>query len=703
MILFGLNEGSAKLIPDGKELHKLLQLLPVPLQKVLGDQPQLSELLEIVMDLGRPPIARFPHGDRLLSSQPVTRQDLAHAESMAGQFGGDNRAGIDRTLHRISAIRNRDGKVIGLTCRIGRAVLGSAAIAADLARAGQSILLLGRPGVGKTTAIRELARLLASDCNKRVVIVDTSNEIGGDGNIPHPGIGRARRMQVFSPDHQHKVMIEAVENHMPEVIVIDEIGTEAEAVAARTIAQRGVQLVATAHGFQLDNLIKNPALSDLVGGIASVTLGDDEAKRRGTRKSVLERAAMPTFDACIEMLDRDQWRVHMDLATSVDNILAGKQPRVQMRARNQVSMDASEEHIGVVEAAAGWVPYDAGNPALHALQQMNLPQISARKRARGEYMFTEDGLFRDATVRTVPSMTSTLPSAPLRGANDFGALSASSEDDEDEDSSEEGGPDDDARLFLYAHEVEPHTMQDVVDEMGLQGNVHLTGRLQDADAVLAPRSKLKQHSWIKDAAKAAGVPLYTIKTTSPQNLVRGLRTVVGLDPSPGSMFPARFGDAESCAADSGVNGFAFPVEPPASDPEAVDGWEGTNSSGASSSKSRAGPNAADAAPPTSSNAAAGLPHDAISGRGMQDMMASSGAYADQDEAMQEVQSIIERVVVPLQQPVELLPRAADIIELQVAVVKSYQLGFQLVGNGLNTRIRILAVQKLYDDLGTDEP
>jgi stage III sporulation protein SpoIIIAA len=251
-----------------------------------------------------------------------------------GRFGGDNRAGIGRTLHRISAIRNRRGEVVGLTCRVGRAVRGTVALIRDVVEQGRSILILGRPGVGKTTLLREAARVLADELGKRVVVVDTSNEIAGDGDVPHPGIGRARRMQVARPAEQHSVMIEAVENHMPEVIVIDEIGTELEAAAARTIAERGVQLVGTAHGRTLDNLLVNPTLADLVGGVQAVTLGDEEARRRGTQKTVLERKAPPTFDVLVEQESWQCLALHKDVAEAVDDILRGQAPMVEMRERD---------------------------------------------------------------------------------------------------------------------------------------------------------------------------------------------------------------------------------------------------------------------------------------------------------------------------------------------------------------------------------
>jgi stage III sporulation protein SpoIIIAA len=317
------------------EIELLAQALPPHLYGALHERTDPGELLEIVLDLGREPEARVPGREVLLSSQPVTEADLEYVASRVGQFGEDNRAGIERTLHRVSAIRNRRGRIVGLTCRVGRAVTGTAEIFRDIVESGQSVLLLGRPGIGKTTMLRESARLLADEQRKRVVIVDTSNEIGGDGDIPHPGIGRARRMQVRTPPLQHAVMIEAVENHMPEVIVIDEIGTELEAAAARTIAERGVQLIATAHGQTLENLLVNPTLNDLLGGIQSVTLSDEEARRRGTQKTVLERKSPPTFDVLIEIQDRERVAIHQPLAEVVDAALRGPlpTPRIRMRTR----------------------------------------------------------------------------------------------------------------------------------------------------------------------------------------------------------------------------------------------------------------------------------------------------------------------------------------------------------------------------------
>ncbi|AKG53724.1 hypothetical protein DGWBC_1069 [Dehalogenimonas sp. WBC-2] len=324
----------ANLITD--DLGTLLDILPPEIRRPLNEHPGLTQLLEVIMDVGRAPEARLPHQyEVILRQEEVTESDLDYVIARISDFGGDNRAGIERTLHRISAIRNRKGKVIGLTIRVGRAVMGTIKIIEDLIQTGSSVLLLGRPGVGKTTMLREVARVLADDLRKRVVIVDTSNEIAGDGDIPHPAIGRARRMQVAMPDAQHAVMIEAVENHMPEVIVIDEIGTELEALAARTIAERGVQLVGTAHGNTLDNLMQNPTLSDLIGGIQAVTLGDEEAKRRGTQKTVLERKAPPTFNIIVEIQERDQVAVHPNAAEAVDAILRGHPAETEIRSLDE--------------------------------------------------------------------------------------------------------------------------------------------------------------------------------------------------------------------------------------------------------------------------------------------------------------------------------------------------------------------------------
>ncbi len=322
---------SQKRITD--DLQALLDVLPADVQKAVRKANDEANLLEIILDLGRVPTARFVDREIVLLPSEVTPAEIDYVVERIGEFDADNRAGMERTLHRISAIRNRRGRIVGLTCRVGRAVYGTTDIIKDLIESGKSLLLLGRPGVGKTTLLREAARMLAE--TKRVVIVDTSNEIGGDGDVPHPAVGRARRMQVARPSLQHEVMIEAVENHNPEAIVIDEIGRELEAAAARTIAERGVQLIGTAHGNTLENLLLNPTLSDLVGGIESVTLSDEEARRRGTQKTVLERRAPPTFDVLIEIQNRDTFAIHPDVAEAVDSVLRGYPLPPEIRVRDE--------------------------------------------------------------------------------------------------------------------------------------------------------------------------------------------------------------------------------------------------------------------------------------------------------------------------------------------------------------------------------
>ncbi|MFH1542046.1 MAG: AAA family ATPase, partial [bacterium] len=316
-----------------EELEKLLEVLPTRVKQALVKYPNVNELVEVVLDLGKSPEARFDKELIYLPCDHVEEGDLDYVVDKVGQFSGDNRAGIERTLHRISCIRNRQGKIVGLTCRVGRAIFGTIDIVRDVIESGQNTLIMGPPGIGKTTKLREAARVLSDQFNKRVVIVDTSNEIGGDGDIPHPGVGKARRMQVARPEDQHRVMIEAVENHMPEVIIVDEIGNELEAAACRTIAERGVQLIGTAHGNCLDNIVKNPTISDLVGGIQAVILGDEEAKRRHTQKTVLERKAPPTFDIAIEIQEKDRFAIYHDVAKAVDTQLRGLVPQPEIRVR----------------------------------------------------------------------------------------------------------------------------------------------------------------------------------------------------------------------------------------------------------------------------------------------------------------------------------------------------------------------------------
>ncbi|CAN6172584.1 unnamed protein product [Urochloa humidicola] len=470
-----VSEGAAW--PDGseEELRRLLELLPGELRRRVETHPELPALVEVVMDLGRPPLARFPSGDFLLSHRPISFDDLQHATSQVGDFGADNRAGISRTLHRISAIRNRKGVIVGLTCRVGRAVPGSANLLQDLVKDGGSLLLIGPPGVGKTTVIREIARMLADDYKKRVMIVDTSNEIGGDGDIPHPGIGSARRLQVPNQDMQHKVLIEAVENHMPQAIVIDEIGTKLEAMAASTIAQRGIQLVATAHGVTIENLIMNPSLEMLVGGIQSVTLGDEEASRRGVQKTVLERKGPSTFTCAAEIVSKTELRVHRSLESTVDALLADKAPNVEIRKLGSK---------GLVQ------------------------EVSVQKEQ------SQIGLYEDATQFDGDSLRNARRS--LDSAFNLDSADGHIEKSDEAESS----------LNLYAYGISESTTLQAIKQLDLEDIVTLTYNISEADAVIALHSKLKKNSQIQAVLKSQDIPVFFVKTNSLSQITRALRALV---------------------------------------------------------------------------------------------------------------------------------------------------------------------------------
>jgi stage III sporulation protein SpoIIIAA len=489
-------------MPVTEDLNKLLAILPARIRGKIEEQPRQHQLIEVVMDLGRIPEARFPDGAIDLGDEPISKEEIQYSIARVGSFSGDNRAGIERTLHRISAIRNRDGEIIGLTCRIGRAVFGTITLINDLVETGKSLLLLGRPGVGKTTALREIARVLADDLNKRVVIIDTSNEIAGDGDIPHPAIGRARRMQVARPELQHQVMIEAVENHMPEVIVIDEIGTELEALAARTIAERGVQLVGTAHGNQLENLIKNPTLSDLVGGIQAVTLGDEEARRRGSQKTVLERKAPPTFDIAIEMLERQRWVIHEDVSTTIDQLLRGREAIAQIRW-------VDEE--GKVQVAQE----EPKSENLTPLRGNYLPEMDKPKGWRADGRMTPVARFG---------------AGGLNRENDFDRLLEQSwlqEEPETEKVRVPGPNGEDWPVYVYPYGVSRAPIEQVVQALDLP--IVLTKDLQEADAVLALRSHVKNQSKLRQIAKVRQIPIHGIKSNTLPQISRGLKRILGID------------------------------------------------------------------------------------------------------------------------------------------------------------------------------
>jgi stage III sporulation protein SpoIIIAA len=494
------------------DLQQLLSILPPSIRAQLDRHSQRQSLIEVVLDLGRLPEARFFGSVEYLSEDPVTHADLDHCIKRIGAFGGDNRAGIEKTLHRISAIRNRSGEVIGLTCRVGRAVFGTIGMIRDLVETGRSILMLGRPGVGKTTALREIARVLADDLQKRVVIIDTSNEIAGDGDIPHPAIGRARRMQVAHPEEQHRVMIEAVENHMPEVIVIDEIGTELEALAARTIAERGVQLVGTAHGNRLENLIKNPTLSDLIGGIQSVTLGDEEARRRGSQKSVLERKAPPTFDIAVEMMERQRWAVHDDVTVTIDNLLRGRQPGLQIRTvdENQQVIITHElpgsgrEVTKPLRSGIGW----------RAAGQMLPPATSSA--------IAQRSLGNSSTIHPLGQAYDPEPTTDPG----FAHLLALSDD-------EGVGPNGEDAMRLYPYGLSRHQIERVIQTLHMP--VIITKDLDHADAVLALRSHAKAQAKLKHMAQGRQIPVHLVKSNSIPQITRALQRLLDMDDNPAAV------------------------------------------------------------------------------------------------------------------------------------------------------------------------
>ncbi len=487
-----------------EEMERLLEVLPPRVRSNLVKEENLADLLEVVLDLGRLPEARFPSGDVILDDREVTRDDLDYLVEQIGDFGDDNRAGMERTLHRISAIRNRKGQVVGITCRAGRAVFGTIKVIEDLAFANKNILLLGRPGVGKTTMLREVARVLADNARKRVVIVDTSNEIAGDGDVPHPAIGHARRMQVATPTRQHGVMIEAVENHMPQVIIIDEMGTEEETAAARTIAERGVQLIATAHGNTLDNLILNPTLCDLVGGIQSVTLGDQEARYRGTQKTVLERKAPPTFDVVVEIQSWEQVAVHDGVAQVVDQWLRGYPITPVIR-----SLDTDGE---VMEQQGD--PRPNSNPPAPWAQDFGGGyqdqgyggRRSGRRQGRGQ----------DRPMAPPPTIQAQFQPAFQADAihqDGYGEGVERAQAPTGENGGENGARTLEAQVFLFG--ISRDKLDSAQAEVGL--NVDIVNELRRASLVLTTKTHYRRGAQLVRSAESTGTPVYVLrKNTLPQ-------------------------------------------------------------------------------------------------------------------------------------------------------------------------------------------
>ncbi len=470
------------------DLQALLEVLPPQVAQAVVEQNNSDNLLEIILDLGRIPVARFVQGEGRLSEKEITHEDITYVVSRVGDFDADNRAGLERTLHRISAIRNRRANIVGLTCRVGRAVYGTIDIIEDLVLSDKSILILGQPGIGKTTMLREAARILAE--KKRVVVVDTSNEIGGDGDVPHPAVGKARRMQVAMPSLQHEVMIEAVENHNPEVIVIDEIGRELEAVAARTIAERGVQLVGTAHGRTLENLLLNPTLSDLLGGIESVTLSDEEARRRGTQKTVLERRAPPTFDVLIEIKERDYLVIHPDVAAAVDALLRGYPLQPEIRYRDSEG-EIHIERPPVPQAASGR-PAVAGMRRLNGAAQPEALPFSTR--GNNGYVYTAPPLRSnggEGEVVVEGALSSRLP--PVR---------------------------------VYPYGVARNRLMQAAKRLGVPANV--VRDLKDADVLMTLRTYYRNRQQPVMEAEERGMPIYVLRANTVSQMEHSLAELFNL-------------------------------------------------------------------------------------------------------------------------------------------------------------------------------
>jgi stage III sporulation protein SpoIIIAA len=503
------------------DLDALFNVLPPSIVATLKQHGRFNDLIEIVIDLGRAPESRYATLDtpeQVLRTEEVSRDDIEYVLQRISEFDEDNRAGIARTLHRISAIKNRRDTVVGLTCRVGRAVYGTIGIIEDIIASGKSILLLGRPGIGKTTMLREAARVLAE--TKRVVIVDTSNEIGGDGDIPHPAIGRARRMQVATPNRQHEVMIEAVENHNPQVIVIDEIGRQQEAEAARTIAERGVQLIGTAHGQTLENLMANPTLSDLIGGIESVTLSDEEARRRGTQKTVLERRAPPTFDVLVEIQDRQRLLVHPDVADAVDRLLRGKSAPTELRTYDMDGGIQIEKQR--VEKEKPRVPAPAESTHLE------LPRVVY-------------GNSRIPKLIPAPEPQTNLYPPPNGSLAEFDERRAAGETIEDLDL-----PDSVIQaqkvMQLYPFGIPKNRLQQAVRQLGVPAE--LVDSLDDADVLITAKAYYRQRPKAISDAEHQNIPIYVLRSNSVTQMENCLADLFNLNNNETTPFDDAMREAE---------------------------------------------------------------------------------------------------------------------------------------------------------------
>ncbi|XP_049379172.1 protein SEEDLING PLASTID DEVELOPMENT 1 [Solanum stenotomum] len=624
------------------DLDLFLELVPLRMRNELFMHQEIGKLVEVVMDLGRKPLARFPSGDWIISEQPVMLEDLHHAISKVGDFSDDNRSGIDSSLHRISAIRNRKMQIIGLTCRVGRAVSGSAEIIRDLVEGGGSILVIGPPGVGKTTLIREIARMLADDQKKRVVIVDTSNEIGGDGDVPHSGIGCARRMQVPNVNLQHNVMIEAVENHMPQTIIIDEIGTELEALAASTIAQRGVQLVGTAHGSTIESIVKNPSLQMLVGGIESVTLGDEEARKRKVQKTILERKGPPTFTCAVEMISRTQCRVHHRLDLTVDALLAGKSPLFEIRG---LESDAENS----IESSPFTLEDDVNDFELidkvEKKDKMESDREYVKKKPKVEsdmeYVKKKDKVEFDMEyVKKKVKVESDREyvkkkdkveyvSYSMQSSNEDKTIKLESdEEDDDHPNSKKSGTSGYASkrtspVYVYTYKIQEADLLQVATVMGLEEEIEVTDDIGIADAILASSAEMKQNPWIRSVAKFHQVPVFVVKSNTMAQMVKAIRMILGMD--------------------------SIHSKQPLKDSSDIE---------------------------------------------IEDDAPKRRPTLEEIDALEEVRLAIEYIVIPGGEAVELLPRRSEIVAQQLKLVESYQLAAENSGTESNPRLQILP-QKLY--------